>query len=145
MEITQTWDDDRLRRERVALVQGQMRVQGVGALYIGDGTTVRYLLNIKVPSVQAFVPPSGDVLAFVRPRDAGYVKLQYSNIVEPPYDSAMAWGPEGGADAGANKLASFIEGLTAQNGVAGAALGGDSLSFLSLAAFSSAGNKLMYG
>ncbi|HEY3117608.1 MAG TPA: M24 family metallopeptidase [Chloroflexota bacterium] len=145
MEITQTWDDDRLRQERVALVQQQMREQGVGALYIGDGTTVRYLLNIKVPSVQAFVPPSGDVLAFVRPRDAGYVKLQYSNIVEPPYDSAMAWGPEGGADAGANKLAAFIEDLMAQNGVAGEALGVDTLSFPALAAFNAAEIKLTYG
>src|SRR5438552_12856165 len=145
MEITQTWDDDRLRRERVALVQGQMREQGVGALYIGDGTTVRYLLNIKVPSVQAFVPPSGDVLAFVRPRDAGYVRLQYSNIVEPPYDSAMAWGPEGGAGAGANKLAVFIDDLMAQNGVAGEALGVDTLSFPALAAFNAAELKLTYG
>src|SRR6266571_2984551 len=123
MEVEKTWDDDRLRRERLALVQAEMRKQGLGALYINNGTTVRYLLNIKVPSVQAFVPPQGDVLAFVRPRDAGYVRLQYSNIVEPPYDSAMAWGPEGGADAGAHKLAAFIDDLMAQNGVAGEALG----------------------
>ena len=34
-ELEQTWDDDRLRRERLGLVQAQMRRLGISAMYIG--------------------------------------------------------------------------------------------------------------
>ncbi|MBM2811732.1 MAG: hypothetical protein HW416_2491 [Chloroflexi bacterium] len=33
---TLTWDDERLRRDRIALLQAEMRRRNVGALYLRD-------------------------------------------------------------------------------------------------------------
>lgn len=127
IEVQQTWDNQRLKSERIARVQAEMKRQGVGALFLTDSATLRYLLAIKIPSARAFVPPEGEVLAFVRPRDQGYVRLQHPNLTEPLYDSSSHWGPEAGANRGPERLASGLVDLMAQHGVAGERLGVDNL------------------
>src|SRR5579862_10000980 len=84
-ELTKTWDDARLRRDRLSRLQEQMKEQGLGALYLSDGVLRRYVLNIHVPAGGVFVPREGEALAFTRPRDMGYVKEQFANVRLPLY------------------------------------------------------------
>ena len=50
IEIKKTWDEDRMRRDRLERLQTEMQKLDVGALYI-TGINSRYVLNAKVPSV----------------------------------------------------------------------------------------------
>ncbi|MBM2813224.1 MAG: hypothetical protein HW416_3983 [Chloroflexi bacterium] len=78
-----TWDDERLRRDRLARVQAQMRQRNVGALLLADGSKCRYVLNVQIPGVKVYLPAEGTPLAIVRPRDIGYVRLEYPNVRLP--------------------------------------------------------------
>lgn len=78
-----TWDDQRIKRDRIRLLQAEMARLGIGGLYLNGGVTLRYALNLKVPGAQLFVPVAGEPIAFVRPRDEGYVSLQHENIRRP--------------------------------------------------------------
>src|SRR5437867_347182 len=60
--ITTAWDHERLKQDRLALLQAEMQRQDIGALYLSDGPHVRYLLDLKVPGCRIFVPPEGDVV-----------------------------------------------------------------------------------
>jgi Xaa-Pro aminopeptidase len=145
VEIAQTWDDRRLKRDRLARVQAEMRKRGVGALYVSDNPTIRYLLAVKVPSARAFVPAEGDVVAFIRPRDAGYVRMVHPLIQDPLYDSSSNWGPEGGAGEGSpDRLAYGLIDLMTEHGVAGSPLGVDSLDVPALGALQRAGINMTY-
>jgi len=118
-----TWDAQRLKQERIARLQAEMRRLGVGALYISDGVSLQYVLNTKIPGAKLFVPAQGEPVALVRPRDAGYVALLHEHIVPPFYNNT--WEPQNDA-----KLARFAQGikdLMAQHGVAGEPLGVDPL------------------
>ncbi len=86
MDVTRTWDDQRLKRDRLVRAQAQMKRRGIGAMYLCDNTVAgRYLLNQKVPGGELFVPAEGEVLAFIRGRDVGYVKRHHANVQEPLY------------------------------------------------------------
>ena len=144
LDLEQTWDDERLRRERLALVQAQMRRLGVGAMYIGENASVRYLLNLKIPSASAFVPVEGKVIAFMRPRDEGYVKLHYANVRPPLYDPASAWGPGTAEEGGTDLLVRSLTALMEEHGVAGERLGVEKLDLPAFQALSGAGMQLTY-
>jgi Xaa-Pro aminopeptidase len=142
--IEKTWNDQKLKQDRLARVQDEMRKRGVGGLYIGENSSVRYLLAIQIPSVRAFVPVEGEVLAFVRPRDAGYVRFHHANIQDPVYDSASNWGPEGASDSSPDRLAAALEDLMIEHGLAGEPLGIDSLDFPAMAALQRSSLQLTY-
>ena len=144
IEIQKTWDDDRLKRERLDRVLEQMRVHGLGSMYLSNTTNIRYLLNVKIPSAQAFVAADGEVVAFVRPRDEGYVKLQFENVQRPIYDNASAWGTQ---EDGGNGLGRLIDGITdlmQQHGVANEPLAVDELDVPAVVAFIDAGIRPVY-
>src|SRR5437016_5649919 len=84
-----TWDNQRIKQDRVQLLQAEMKRVGVGALYLNDGIAQRYALNLKVPGCKLFVPVEGEPIAFVRPRDEGMVQAQHQNI-RPPLSRAPA-------------------------------------------------------
>ena len=73
--IEKTWDDNRLRTERLAKLQAAMRQAGVGALLLKDWVNALYAINTRIPSGQTFVPAEGTPIAFVRPMDDGYVSM----------------------------------------------------------------------
>ena len=144
IDTRKTWDDERLKRERLERVLEQMRAHGVGSMYLSNATNIRYLLNLKIPSAQAFVAADGEVIAFVRPRDAGYVKLGFENVQSPIYDNASAWGTQEGDGDGLTRLIDTIRGLMKQHGVAGEPLAVDELDVPAVVAFMDAGIRPAY-
>jgi Xaa-Pro aminopeptidase len=54
--------------------------QDIGALYLTEGFNVRYLIDVRVPFGQVFVPVEGDILAFVRARDLDYVQRKHQDV-----------------------------------------------------------------
>src|SRR5437899_1664792 len=85
-KLARTWDDARMKRDRLQLLQTEMRERGIGALYLNDSVHQRYVLNVKMPGGGVFVPPRGGAIAFVRPRDTGYVKLGHDDVRPPIYN-----------------------------------------------------------
>jgi Xaa-Pro aminopeptidase len=83
-----TWDNRRIKQQRIEMLQAQLRRQGIGALYVSDRINRRYVMNLAVPGTHVFVPVEGPVIAFVRPRDVGYVSLQHE-YVRPPLGHAL--------------------------------------------------------
>ena len=123
--VKKTWDDQRLKRDRLAQVQEQMKKRGIGALYLSDGINIRYVLNMKIPGAEVFVPPEGDALAFIRPRDVGYVQLQHKNIQAPLYQRSAA--RDGSHPEEAERFAKSIVELMKKHGITGEFLAGDHL------------------
>src|SRR5438093_7649076 len=131
--IATTWDHERLKRDRLALLQAEMQRQDIGALYLSDGPHVRYLLDLKVPGCRIFVPPEGDVVAMARPRDIGYVQLNHSGEVEQAeYRSAELRDIR-------KEPAVGLKNLMAKHGVAGERLGSDVLKPVQLLALPEGG------
>ena len=85
---TQTWDPQRLKRDRLRLLQDEMKLRGIGALYLTDGTNVRYALHEHVPGAEVFVPAEGEALGLIRSRDMGYVTRGHTNVRPRFYDRA---------------------------------------------------------
>jgi len=112
-----TWDNRQIQEDRVRLLQAEMRRRGVGVLFIGGGTNARYALNLKVPSLQLFIPVEGELIAFVRPRDQGYVSAQFENI-RPPLTQEQ---PTEHGKSGV--LANGLKALLAEHGLAGERVG----------------------
>ena len=127
MELKQTWDDQRLKRERLELLQGEMKRQGIGALYLEDPISTRYVLDIKVPSAQIFLPIEGEPSAFIRRRDMGYVQMRYPNAQLPMYRR-----DDSGAPDATVQLAKGIIEMMERNGVAGERLAVDGLNTAAL-------------
>lgn len=139
-EIRKTWDEQRLRRDRLARLQEQMKTRGIGALYLTDGVNVRYVLNLKVPGAEVFVPVAGDPIAFIRPRDMGYVKPNYSNVRLPLYNRSAA--RDGSDPAQLDRFTGGISDLMKQHATAGELLGGDALYLCVVLALTKAGIRL---
>ncbi|HZT08996.1 MAG TPA: M24 family metallopeptidase [Chloroflexota bacterium] len=110
-----------MRKDRLALLQSEMKRRSVGALYIGSGVTLRYVLNQKVPGSQVFVPASGEAIVFVRPRDAGYVSR-----IGVPMRKPLGRGSEA-LDDGREALVGGLKDLMREHGVGGERLGIDGL------------------
>lgn len=88
IEVSGSWDNQRLARDRQARLQSEMQARGIGATYLNDPMNMRYVLNLKVPGGGVFVPAEGETIAFIKPRDMGYVRLRHTNIQPPFYTSA---------------------------------------------------------
>jgi Xaa-Pro aminopeptidase len=140
-EIKQTWDDQRLKRDRIARAREQMKKKGIGAMYLCDNAvTGRYLLAQKVPGGELFVPPEGEVLAFIRGRDQGYVKMHHSNVQEPLYRRDAA--RDGTSADEVKRFGTVIADLMAKYGLAGEVLGVDRLSSSLILSLNDAGIRL---
>src|SRR5579862_7770387 len=133
-------DEARLKQERVASLQAQMKQRQVGALYLTDTVNVRYVVGTKIPGGAVFVPPAGEPLAFVRPRDMGYVKLKHGNVRTPFYASHLTWERQAGGRLG--EFGNGIAELMGKHGVAGEELGVDTLDSAGFLALSEAGIRI---
>jgi Xaa-Pro aminopeptidase len=125
-QLTKTWDDKRLKQDRLALLQAEMRRQNVGGLYITDGVYQRYALNLQVPGGKVFVPVEGDAIALVRKRDLGYVELQHDRVHAPIGKENEQDRLDGGAST--SKFAGGMVALLAELGLADERIGVDLLS-----------------
>lgn len=124
-EIVRTWDDARLKHERLARIQEQMSRRGIGAMYLHEGINARYVLNTMVPGGSVFVPIEGDATALVRPRDMGYVSLAHEDVRLTAYTSAETW--DVGSEDKPNGFVQSMLDLMAERGVAGEVLAVDEL------------------
>jgi Xaa-Pro aminopeptidase len=70
--VEKTWDETRLKRDRLALLKEQMAAHDIGALYLKD-VSLRYVLNTKIPGGEVFIPATGDPITFVMERDLRWV------------------------------------------------------------------------
>jgi Xaa-Pro dipeptidase len=128
-QIPRTWDDQRLKRDRLAQLQAEMRVQNVGALYLEDSAYGRYVLNLKVPGSAVFVPVEGDAVAIVRRRDLGYVQAVHGTTRLPFEGARRVEGKRGDANESGDTdaLGDGIASLMREHGVEGERLGVDIL------------------
>ncbi|MBM2812748.1 MAG: peptidase [Chloroflexi bacterium] len=114
-----TWDNKRIKQDRIALLQAEMKREGVGALYLGSGVSARYALNLKVPGCNLFIPAQGEVIAFARPRDEGLVASQHDNMRPPLTKGEPGTKVRGGDGVFARGLAAVM----GEYGLAGEKLG----------------------
>jgi Xaa-Pro aminopeptidase len=131
--IEKTWDDPRLKRDRLLSLQEVMRREKVGALYLTELVSVRYILNLRIPGGAVFVPVAGEPIALVRSMDEGYVRLAHSDVRPRRYRVEPS---DPDADEKALKWADELTGLMAEFGVAGERLGIDSLDPIGFTALS---------
>src|SRR5713226_7429197 len=111
------WDHERLKRDRLAMLQAEMQRQDIGALYLSEGHHVRYLLDAQVPVGKVFVPIEGELQAFVRGRDIGYMQIAHGAAKQadlPPTEVRER-----------KDFAAEVRGLMASSGVAGERIGVD--------------------
>jgi len=139
MRIEKTWDDRRLKDERLAQLQRAMREQAIGALYLTEGVDVRYILNLSIPGGAVFVPANGVPIAFVRSLDEGYVRLAHSDV-RPHIYRADPSDPE--ADDKALRWADELGALMEEYGSAGEVLALDSLDPIAIVALNRRGFRL---
>ncbi|GEM_PF-709095 len=135
-----TWNEERLKRDRLARLRAEMRSRNVGALLLTSWVSGRYALNVRVPSGEAFVPVEGDPIYFVRPMDAGYVELANIKTDKYIYEHNPS-DPEG--EKKAKRWADSVADLMAQYGVAEQALGVDTMEPEGTLALANRGLKLM--
>src|SRR5579871_2148031 len=141
MATTDSWEHDRLKRERRENLQGEMKRRGIGAALLSDGLNVSYLLGFHIPGGQVFVPSEGEVIAMVRPRDQGYVALQHSAVQRTNYNPTAAFLPDY-----PRRVARFVEGITGLlqvNGANGRPLAIDEMEVTSLLGLDRAGVELV--
>ena len=122
--IEKTWDDQRLKRDRVHNLQAVMKKANVGALYLTDRINVRYVLNLRIPGGTVFVPADGEPVAFVRSMDEGYVGLAHSDVRRITYRVDPS---DSEADQKSLKWAGELKELMREFGVAGQVLGIDNM------------------
>lgn len=136
-----TWDNERLKRERRENLQEEMARRGIGAALLSDGLNVSYILGFHIPGGQVFVPPQGDAIAMVRPRDAGYVALKHSPVHLTNYNPTAAFRPDY-----PRRVARFVEGIKGlmdANGAHGLPLAIDEMEVTSLLGLDRSGIELI--
>ena len=131
--MEKTWDDERLKRDRVRNLQAVMQRENVGGMFLTDRINVRYALNLRIPGGTAFVPAEGEPIAFVRSMDEGYVKLSHSDVRPIIYRVDPS---DAEADQKALKWADKLKDLMVEFGVAGKKLGIDTLDPIAFMALS---------
>ena len=89
-KATLTWDPQRLKRDRLHMLQEEMKLRDIGALYLTDQNHIRYALNEHVPGAEVFVPAEGEALGLIRQRDMGYVTRSHATVRLRFYDRAAA-------------------------------------------------------
>jgi Xaa-Pro aminopeptidase len=140
MSVDKTWDDQRLKQDRLHRLQAEMRKNGLDALWVNGGVEPFYILGTKVPSCQMFVPQEGEVIAFVRPRDEGYVRKQHSNVRAPLVPTVRS--SSASKDEPARKTAAGILDLMVEHGVGSEALGITNLDVEQILALQDSGVRL---
>lgn len=121
--IERTWDLKRVRQHRLRSLQAEMKRRSIGALYLNDGVNIQYLLAVRIPGAALFIPPEGDAIALVRPRDWGYVELHY-DILHPPLHHVSS-AAQDETDEAHQRLRHGIDEMMGHYGVAGEPLGLD--------------------
>ena len=119
--MERTWDEQRSKRARVATLQDQMKRNDMGALLLGGGIGVRYLLGVPVPSARIFVPAEGEVIGFVRQRDIEYVRSHHATVRLALSEQDVADGCRALDRNG--RMACTVADLMEEHGVAGERLG----------------------
>ena len=114
------WDHERLKRDRLAMLQAEMQRQDIGALYLTEGNHVRYLLDAQVPVGKVFVPIEGELQAFVRGRDIGYMQMAHGAAKQADLPPTEVRESDGRKD-----FAGELRELMASGGVAGERIGID--------------------
>ncbi|HEY3117532.1 MAG TPA: Xaa-Pro peptidase family protein [Chloroflexota bacterium] len=135
-----TWDDKKLAQDRQAGLQAELRERGIGAMYLSDTMNLRYVLNLKVPGGGVFIPAEGEVIAFIKPRDMGYVRMHHSNIQPTFYQSADTETPA--FEEKVKRFAQVIYDLMVEHGVGDSALAVDPLDASAYNALSEAGVRV---
>lgn len=141
MPSAPAYDSARLKRERQESLQREMRERGIGAALLGDGMNVRYVLDVGIPGGRVFVPPDGEVVALVRPRDMRYVQLHHSDVRQTWHHRTDTWRPEY-----QEKLARFVDGiagLLAEHGATDTPLAVDDMDPGSLLALARSGVEIV--
>jgi Xaa-Pro aminopeptidase len=137
--MTKTWDDPRLKRDRLRRLQDAMVKYNVGALYLTEGESVRYAVNLRIPGGAAFVPAQGEPIAFVRSLDMGYVRLVHPDVRAHIYRAEPT---DAEADQKALRWAGALDDLMAEFGVQGESLGVDSCDPVAFLALNQRGFRL---
>ena len=114
------WDHERLKRDRLEMLQAEMQRQDIGALYLSEGNHVRYLLDAQVPVGKVFVPVEGELQAFVRGRDIGYMQMAHGAAKQADLPPTEVRNSDGRKD-----FAGELRELMASSGVAGERIGID--------------------
>ncbi|MCZ6544870.1 MAG: M24 family metallopeptidase [Chloroflexi bacterium] len=115
------WDEQRSKRARVATLQDQMKRHDIGALLLGGGIGVRYLLGVAVPASKVFVPAHGEPIGFIRQRDIEYVRPHHAAVRLALYEQEVS---NDCRDLDRNgRMACTVADLMEQHGVAGERLG----------------------
>ncbi|MBM2812851.1 MAG: peptidase, partial [Chloroflexi bacterium] len=91
---------------------------------LNGGIRLRYGLNLEVPGAKLFVPVEGETVAFVRPRDVGYVSMQHENV-RPPLGRGLRGVPT--EVSGNSPFARGIAEIMEEYGLKGEKLGIDTL------------------
>jgi Xaa-Pro aminopeptidase len=138
--VNRTWDEQRLKQDRLHRVQEEMRKSGLGALWVNGGVEPFYILGTKIPSCQMFVPQDGEVIAFVRPRDEGYVRKHHSNVRAPLVETVRS--SSASKDEPARKTAQGVLDLMIEHGVGSEQLGVTNLEVEQILALQDAGAHL---
>ncbi len=138
--VKKTWDDQRLKSDRLVLIQKQMKKRGIGAVYLSDHVNMRYVLNLKIPGAELFVPAEGEPLGFVRSRDMGFVKQHHQNVQLPIYTRRAI--RDGTRPEEIERFAQGIIELMKRHGVASQVLGLDTLGVAAVLALTKAGISL---
>lgn len=140
LAIERTWDDQRIKRERLVRLQAEMRRRNIGALYVTD-TNLRYVLNMKIPGGQVFVPAEGEPVAFVQGRDLRFVSQNHPNP-RPRLQDVGSRSESTRTDRFAH-MGRGIADLMAEHGVKGEPLGLDSLEILAVLALVNEGVRIV--
>ena len=135
------WDPQRLKRDRLHMLQAEMKLRDIGALYLTDQTHIRYALNEHVPGAEVFMPADGDALGLVRQRDMGYVTRGHANVRLPFYDRAAI--RTGTAPEQSVRFVQGISGLMDEHGAGGAQLAVDGLPVEPLLALAASGVRII--
>ena len=119
--LERTWDEQRSKLARVATLQDQMKRHDIGALLLGGGIGVRYLLGVAVPASKVFVPAHGEPIGFIRQRDIEYVRPHHAAVRLALYEQEVS---DDCRDLDRNgRMACTVADLMEQHGVAGERLG----------------------
>ena len=119
--LERTWDEQRSKLARVATLQDQMKRHDIGALLLGGGIGVRYLLGVAVPASKVFVPAHGEPIGFIRQRDIEYVRPHHAAVRLALYEQEVS---DDCRDLDRNgRMACTVADLMDQYGVAGERLG----------------------
>jgi Xaa-Pro dipeptidase len=137
--VTQTWDDARLRAERLTQLQAHMRQFGIGAMFL-SGVNLRYALNLRLPGANVFVPAQGDPTAFVRRRDIPWVS-KHVPTQKLLYEGTSMWDPRGTVSLDA--LSAGISDLMTEHGVGGEPLAVDTVETAAILALLNAGIRVV--